>query len=91
MVGRPITSKGVDAHRRSDAAGNALPPEAWRREAMGFVTLEDETALIETVWVPGTWRRYGPLLYSAGTLVVHGRVDAPFGCVSVQVERVETL
>ena len=58
---------------------------------MSFVTIEDETAVLETVWFPESYKRYGSLLSAYQPLRLTGIVDAPFGCVSVHVRHVAVL
>jgi len=89
VIGIEITSKQVAATIRRDRRGRELP--APREEPMGFVTLEDETGLVETVWFPEVYRRYGPLLAGARPLRVTGMIAAPFGCPNLEVRRVEEM
>lgn len=81
VVGIPITSKQVDA-QSSDPAGGT------RTQAMSFVTLEDESGLIETVWFPDAYRAYGALLDGGGALRVEGRLLESYGVVTLQADRV---
>lgn len=72
----PLTRREVDAHPRG---GGQVQP-------MSFVTLEDDTGLLETVWFPDTYRRCGVLLDTDQPLHVHGRVAVEFGVVTLEVE-----
>ncbi len=82
VIARCITRKQVVA--TYDRAGPAP-----RREPMAFVTLEDETGLLETVWFPEAYRRYGRLLEDAGApLEVTGRVQVDHGCVALAIASV---
>ena len=52
---------------------------------MSFVTLEDETGLIETVWFPEVYRTYGELLARGQALRVEGKLQESFGVLTVLV------
>jgi DNA polymerase III alpha subunit len=89
FIGIYLTSKSVAAHYQTDADGTPLPEGTTRQESMSFVTLEDDTALVETVWFPETYQRYGHLLRSNQPLLVTGLVDAPFNCINLHVQHVQ--
>jgi DNA polymerase III alpha subunit len=80
VVGIPITRKQVDA---TAADGS--------RRAMSFVTCEDETGLIETVWFPDAYRAWGPLLERGAPLRLDGRVQESFGVVTLEVRAAAEL
>jgi DNA polymerase-3 subunit alpha/error-prone DNA polymerase len=80
LVGIAITRKDVNAITRD---GN--DPDKTRVEDMAFVTLEDETALVETVWFPAVYRRYAVLLERGEPLLVGGVVDVDHGVVTLQI------
>ena len=61
------------------------------RSAMAFVTLEDETGLIETVWFPQAYKTGGALLDRGTPVRIHGRIQREFGVATVQVEYAESL
>ncbi len=84
-----ITRKQVSATYLRDAEGRTL--EQPRFEAMSFVTLEDETGLLETVWFPDAYRRHGLLLERREPLRVGGLVAVEHGCVALTVDRVERV
>lgn len=86
LVAWPITRKQVEAHPKPKPGTSAGPPEP-----MAFVTLEDETGLVETVWFPQAYRAYGPLLEREGPLRLHGVVEMSHGAVAVTVQSVETV
>ena len=89
LIALAITRKQVVAHSRGGAAGEeAAPP---REEAMAFVTLEDESGLVETVWFPAVYRRCGVCLERSAPIRFSGRVLVEFGVVTVSVERAEAL
>jgi len=76
MVGWPVTQKDV-----------------WTREglAMSFLSLEDETAMYETVIFPQVYERYNKHLFDQRPLIVHGRIANDMGAVSVEINRIEVL
>jgi DNA polymerase-3 subunit alpha/error-prone DNA polymerase len=76
MVGWPVTQKDV-----------------WTKDGltMSFLSLEDETALYETVIFPQVYDRYGKLLFDQRPLLVHGRVANDEGALSVEIQRIEAL
>ena len=58
---------------------------------MSFVTLEDETAVLETVWFPKTYKRYGALLDETWPLRVSGTIRVEYRFPILEVTRVERL
>lgn len=58
---------------------------------MAFVTLEDETGLVETVWFPQAYRAYGPLLDQHLPLRLHGIVEINHGVPSLTVQSAELV
>jgi len=76
MVGWPVTQK-----------------EVWTKDglAMSFLSLEDETALYETVIFPKTYDKYNKLLFDQQPLLVYGRVMNDQGAISLEVQRIELL
>ena len=55
------------------------------------VTLEDETALYETVIFPQVYDRYNKLLFDQRPLLVYGKVVNDEGAISLEVSRLEWL
>ncbi len=84
-----ITGKQVTAIQRKGENGEEL--EEPRRSLMSFVTLEDETGILETTWFPRVYQRYGHYLSETQPLYVYGHVQVEFGFVSLNVERVAPL
>ena len=76
MVGWPVTQKDV-----------------WTKDGftMCFLSLEDETALYETVIFPKVYEKYNKLLFDQRPLLVYGEVANDEGAVSLEVERIGTL
>ena len=89
VIAWSITRKQVAATYFQDGQGNAL--EQPRFESMAFVTMEDETALVETVWFPDCYRRHGALLERDEPLRLSGRVTVEHGVATLTVERVERI
>jgi DNA polymerase III alpha subunit len=58
---------------------------------MSFLSLEDETALYETVIFPQVYEKYNRLLFDQRPLLVWGRVCDDLGAVSFEVQRIEPL
>jgi DNA polymerase-3 subunit alpha/error-prone DNA polymerase len=76
MVGWPVTQK-----------------EVWTKDGltMSFLSLEDETALYETVIFPDVYEKYNRLRFDQRPLLVWGRVWEDLGAVSFEVQRIEVL
>jgi DNA polymerase-3 subunit alpha/error-prone DNA polymerase len=76
MVGWPVTQKDV-----------------WTKDGltMSFLSLEDETALYETVIFPQVYDRYSKLLFDQQPLLVYGRVSNDEGALSVEISKIEVL
>ena len=76
MIGWPVTQKDV-----------------WTKDGltMCFLSLEDETALYETVIFPQAYERYNKLLFDQRPLLVYGTVTNDEGAVSLEIGRIEVL
>jgi DNA polymerase-3 subunit alpha/error-prone DNA polymerase len=76
MVGWPVTQKDV-----------------WTKDGltMSFLSLEDETALYETVIFPQVYDRYSRLLFDQQPLLIYGSVAVDEGALSVEINRIEVL
>jgi len=57
-----------------------------RGEAMGFLTLEDETGTVEVVLFPAVWGRSLPSLFREGPVEVAGEIEEQHGAISVNAE-----
>ena len=79
--GTRVTVAGVVTHRQR--------PETAR--GITFVSLEDETGLVNVVCSLGVWARYRSAAQSAGAMVVRGRVEAAGAVVNVVADRIEAL
>lgn len=87
LIAHCIASRSVTAHYSHDRGGDEAATET--SAPMGFVTLEDETGLVETVWFPESYRRFGMLIRADAVLAVRGQVEAPFGSPALHVEHVQ--
>ena len=76
MVGWPVTQKDV-----------------WTKDGltMSFLSLEDETALYETVIFPEIYDRCHKLLFDQQPLLVHGKVTSDQGAVSLEIQKIEAF
>ena len=54
---------------------------------MEFLTLEDETGLMEVTLFPVTYQKYGHLVRSHGPFLVEGTVEDQFGAVTLSGQR----
>lgn len=79
--GDRVTVAGMVTHRQR--------PETAR--GVTFVSLEDETGLVNVVCAVGVWARYRRVAQSAAAMVVRGRVEAAGGVINVVAERIEAL
>jgi DNA polymerase-3 subunit alpha/error-prone DNA polymerase len=76
LVGWPVTQK-----------------EVWTKDGltMSFLSLEDETAIYETVIFPQVYETYNRLLFDQRPLSVWGRVVDDMGAVSFEVRKIKVL
>jgi len=67
--------------------------DVWTKDglSMCFLSLEDETALYETVVFPKVYERYSKLLFDQQPLLVYGMVTNDSGAVSLEINRIELL
>jgi error-prone DNA polymerase len=79
--GQRVTVAGVVTHRQR--------PETAR--GVTFVSLEDETGLMNVICSIGVWAHYRPVAESAAGMVVRGRVESAGGVVNVVAEKIEAM
>ena len=60
-------------------------------DPMEFLTFEDDTGLIETVFFPKAYRRFCAILDRSHPFILHGKVEEDFGAITMTVNRVEAL
>jgi DNA polymerase-3 subunit alpha/error-prone DNA polymerase len=75
------------------AGWNVTQKDVWTKDglAMCFLSLEDETAMYETVVFPQVYERYNKLLFDQRPLLVYGLVVNDEGAVSLEISRIEVL
>jgi DNA-directed DNA polymerase III PolC len=82
-VARLVTVAGiVDCTRRTATSDN---------KPMFFLTLEDESGMVEVVLFPDVYQRFGHLLAESGVLLVKGRVESQLGAVTIAAEWMKAL
>ena len=82
-VGRRVTVAGV--------VRTAKRTQTRQGQAMKFVTLEDETGLIDAVFFPVAYQRWGAILPHSRYLAVTGRVQGDSGSLTITAEKVAGL
>ena len=60
-------------------------------EAMKFLTFEDDTGVVETVFFPRTYNRFSHLLDNGYPYFLSGRVENDWGAISLTVNKVSRL
>ncbi len=60
-------------------------------EAMEFLTFEDETDLLETVFFPKVYRRYATVLTTGCAYLLWGMVEEEFGAITLTVEKLRKM
>jgi error-prone DNA polymerase len=60
-------------------------------DPMEFMTFEDDTGLIETIFFPKAYRRFCVILDRSRPFILHGKVEEDFGAITMTVDRVEAL
>ncbi|MFH1091709.1 MAG: OB-fold nucleic acid binding domain-containing protein, partial [Pseudomonadota bacterium] len=60
-------------------------------EPMEFLTFEDDTALVETTFFPGVYRRFCRMLDWGRPYILAGRVEEDFGAATMTVDQVSIL
>jgi len=97
-----IHTKGMTrAHTISGKAGKHITFAGWlitgklvstkTGEVMKFLTFEDETGIVETVFFPKVYRRYAGILTTGNAYILQGMVEEEFGVETLTVERVEKI
>ncbi|MBO0608345.1 error-prone DNA polymerase [Myceligenerans salitolerans] len=79
--GRRIAVGGVVTHRQRPGTAGGVT----------FLSLEDETGLLNVVCTPGLWRRFRQVARSAPAMVVRGRVESADGAVNLLAEHLAPL
>lgn len=58
---------------------------------MEFLTFEDETGTVETVFFPGVYRRYARMLSSGCAYMLQGIVEEEYGAMTLTVDGLRKL
>lgn len=56
-----------------------------------FLSLEDESGLVNIVCTPGVWQRYLQVAMTSSALVVKGRLEKKDGAFSIRAQKLESL
>jgi error-prone DNA polymerase len=79
--GARVAVGGVVTHRQApETAGGTV-----------FLSLEDETGLVNVICAPGMWRRWRRVARTHQALVVHGTLERDRGAHNVVARRIEPL
>ncbi|MFJ5984389.1 error-prone DNA polymerase [Lentzea sp. NPDC092896] len=89
----PAAAIGTVEHGTRVSIGGAVthrqrPPGAG---GITFISLEDETGLVNIVVHPGTWNRYGLVAKGSAALIVRGIVERSDGATNLVADRLEKL
>lgn len=79
--GRRIAVGGVVTHRQRPGTAGGVT----------FLSLEDETGLLNVICTVGLWQRFRRVARSAQAMVVRGRVEAADGAVNLLAEHLAPL
>ncbi|WP_275004225.1 error-prone DNA polymerase [Promicromonospora iranensis] len=79
--GRRIAVGGVVTHRQRPGTAGGVT----------FLSLEDETGLLNVICSVGLWQRFRKVARSAQAMVVRGRIEAADGAVNLVAEHLSTL
>ncbi|MFC8799173.1 error-prone DNA polymerase [Promicromonospora sp. NPDC057138] len=79
--GRRIAVGGVVTHRQRPGTAGGVT----------FLSLEDETGLLNVICTVGLWQRFRRVARSAQAMVVRGRIEAADGAVNLLAEHLATL
>ncbi len=80
-AGRRIAVGGVVTHRQRPGTAGGVT----------FLSLEDETGLLNVICTVGLWQRFRKVARSASAMVVRGRIESADGAVNLLAEHLSTL
>jgi len=60
-------------------------------DPMEFLTFEDDTGLIETIFFPKAYHRFCAILDRNRPYILHGKVEEDFGAITMIVNQVEAI
>ncbi len=82
LVGeKVVTIAGLVTHRQRPGTAGGVT----------FLSLEDETGLVNVVCTPGFWKRYGSIALAHNALVVTSRLEMKDGAHSVRAQKLQPL
>ncbi|MCK0115856.1 error-prone DNA polymerase [Isoptericola sp. S6320L] len=79
--GRRVAVGGVVTHRQRPGTAGGVT----------FLSLEDETGLLNVICTPGLWRRFRTVARGAPAMVVRGQVERSDGAVNLLAEHLAPL
>ncbi|GAA1734295.1 hypothetical protein GCM10009809_31980 [Isoptericola hypogeus] len=79
--GRRVAVGGVVTHRQRPGTAGGVT----------FLSLEDETGLLNVICTAGLWRRFAVVARAAPAMVVRGRVERADGAVNLLAEHLASL
>ena len=82
----PADNKGI-----SQGVRNVLGVRLAPGDPMQFLTFEDDTGLVETVFFPQVYRRYCQMLDWGRPYILAGRVDEDYGACTLNVDQVRPV
>jgi error-prone DNA polymerase len=80
-AGRRVEVAGVVTHRQRPGTAGGVT----------FLSLEDETGLLNVICSPGLWSRHRTVARTSAALVVRGTVERADGVTNVMADRLEPL
>lgn len=72
---------GVVTHRQRPSSAGGVT----------FLSLEDETGLVNVICSPGVWERHSRIARDSGALMVRGMLERGSGAISIVAERIARL
>jgi error-prone DNA polymerase len=79
--GRRVAVGGVVTHRQRPGTAGGVT----------FLSLEDETGLLNVICTVGLWQRFRRVARSAQAMVIRGRIEAADGAVNLLAEHLAPL
>ena len=99
--GDPAVAGAVKAHRLDRHAGRRVRVAGWlitgkkvrtrHGEPMEFLSFEDETGIVETVFFPGAYDRFCRILEVGRPYLLSGKVEQEWGAATLTVDHVRPL
>ena len=70
-------------HKNDSYFLNFVYKKHWSASGVTFMTLEDETGLLNIVVLPDVWARHRNLVRKSPALVIHGRLEYHDGVTNI--------